>query len=247
MGIHSDFLVHWTGKDFHRLSPCSLRRGAVEDARRRYVERLEDTCREGVFMGNGSERIYGFDGRYVETPTVSRLCLTEIRLSQARNHAHRYGLLGIALRREFVLKRGGNPVFYVQSGDQGTLNQNLLAIQNELNALPKDDMLRRTTEYMLTFMKNMSSNEHKTSYTLDLYEEMEWRMVAASFKGMNQSFFRLDLEKMSQRLLVTAADIPLIVFPDRETMTMALANDSISDFFSRSQPTFTTLADCENF
>src|SRR6266542_6844878 len=41
-----------------------------------------------------------------------RICLTEIRLSQAKDHSDRYGKLGIGFTREFIANKGGRPVMY---------------------------------------------------------------------------------------------------------------------------------------
>jgi len=108
--IHSKFLVHWTGKDFH--TPEAV---LDDNIRKQYIDRLIDILTNGLFMNKNeeeTERIYDSEGGWIQS-AVSRTCFTEIKLSQAKKHAESYGQLGIGVEREFVTSRYGNPVFYV--------------------------------------------------------------------------------------------------------------------------------------
>ena len=90
MSVHSKILIHWTGRK--DINPeCKNMSG---DLREEYVARLRDICRKGLYMNPGEERIQGINGTWIQAK-ISRVCFTEIRLSQAKDHAkkiwrHRY-------------------------------------------------------------------------------------------------------------------------------------------------------------
>jgi hypothetical protein len=94
--IHTKFLVHWTGRRFH-VPPTPLN----DELRDKYVETLISILENGFEMRKGKEEIFDLDGKVLET-FISRVCFTEIKLSLAREHAQRYGSLGLGVDRDFV-------------------------------------------------------------------------------------------------------------------------------------------------
>ena len=109
--LHSNFLVHWVGKEFHKPPDSPL----DDNLRNKYVETLIHILENGLDMRTGKEGIYDLNGNLLET-FISRVCFTEIKMSQARKHAQRYGSVGIGVSRDFVLRCYGNPVLYMNSG-----------------------------------------------------------------------------------------------------------------------------------
>lgn len=107
--MRTDFLVHWTGKDI-----CLDSQALSDEHRARYVDRLADILGKGFWMTKPDEKIYGNKNVYIEY-SAPMTCFTEIRLSQAKLHAQRYGLLGVGVTRRFVLDRLGGPVHYVRN------------------------------------------------------------------------------------------------------------------------------------
>ncbi|MCK5295320.1 MAG: hypothetical protein KAJ75_00390 [Alphaproteobacteria bacterium] len=106
--IHSDFLIHWTGKDIetHEWSndPQSKTDPKTTD---KYIERLRGILKHGFWMTEDTEEYPELDA-----PKVPQTCFTELRLSQARRHAKKFGRLGIGMKRFFVFNRGGRPLIY---------------------------------------------------------------------------------------------------------------------------------------
>ncbi len=102
MNIHSKILVHWTGKNDIENQPENIRA-------QKYVERLRDYYEHGLYSKRTKEDVI----RKVKIKNLIRLCFTEIRLSQAREHANNYGKLGIGFTRDFILNRSGRPVIYI--------------------------------------------------------------------------------------------------------------------------------------
>ncbi len=101
MGIHSKILVHWMGKDIENNS---------EDKRSQfYVDRLKNDLQEGLYTKTTDEAV--IRGWIIKN--ITRLCFTEIRLSQVQTHAERYGKLGLGITRDFIMNRGGRPVIYI--------------------------------------------------------------------------------------------------------------------------------------
>jgi hypothetical protein len=236
MPLHSEFLVHWTGKDFHGNRLCSLPIKA--NLRLQYIYRLRDTFEKGLFMKRGTETIHGFKSQL--TSSITRACFTEIRLSSAINHASRYGLLGIGFNRSFVIKRGGNPVFYVQNGQQGTIAYNLAIIGSEIK---KDQELLKVFELILGYFKNMSEPNNAD---LIYYNEMEWRIV--EFEQLIGKFMTVEnAQQHIYRLKMNPSDVRLIVFPDSETIQMAMDDSIIANWIKKGNPNITTVSDCKHF
>jgi hypothetical protein len=196
-------------------------------------------------MRPGQETIHGRQNRSIEAK-ISRICFSEVRLSQAENHARQYGKLGIGFHRDFVLERMGNPVLYVQNGKNGVLIENLHRVATFLlkkEKLKEDEETHGSLEIVLGYVKNMS---HQNDPDLKFYEEMEWRIVHLSHL-MGKYIVEEDASQHFYRLTLDPEDIKIIVFPDDETMKMAVSDPDISDFFNQNFPMMTTLADCSNF
>jgi hypothetical protein len=165
--IHSDLLVHWTGKDIEKKykpkweeQNTSKIPQEVDDA---YLRRLHDILSFGFWMTKQP----GWklpDGSIV--PNAFCLCFTELKLSQSRTHAIEYGRLGIAVKRPFLFARGGRPVIYYQP--RSCKDAFLYSCSSDL----KD-------KHLLQFFKQMDrcTGRHMK---YDLYSESEWRIIAGA-------------------------------------------------------------------
>src|SRR5687768_5529321 len=118
--LRSDFLVYWTGKDLDQNLDPDWDKEYPKPARMRdqngpiaraYLKRLKDILKYGLWLTQDSEWIE-LEGKRVDLPSVPRLCFTELKLSESRRHAHRYGRLGIGVKRPFVFFRHGRPLTY---------------------------------------------------------------------------------------------------------------------------------------
>lgn len=191
-------------------------------------------------MKPGTEKISGVDDTWIQAE-ISRICFSEIRLSQARVHATRYGDLGIGFSREFVLEREGNPVFYVQNGAKGHVIQNLDRLRGFVeNSRQK----KKELEVILGYLKNMSE---KNDSDLKYYDEMEWRIVHLENRMKERRVAVEDESQNIYRLTLKPNDIKIIVFPDNETQRKALSDDFIQKYFKSYLPMMVTLDECDNF
>jgi hypothetical protein len=232
MGIHSKFLVHWTGNGNNDIEskPKSTRP-------RLYLERLIDCYQNGLFAKRTDEDVL----RGMMIKDIVRLCFTEIRLSQVETHAKRYGNLGIGFSRDFIMNKGGRPVIYIpfEPKEDGSLLE--VSIKNAYNNSKENKELRESMKWIISHIKRMSNEKGKDYY----FEEMEWRLVYD--ESPNNRHFKKDKAEGIYRLNISASDIKVIIFPDEDTMQMSLKNDTIIRCLSVHMPIMAILEDCRNF
>lgn len=234
--IHSKFLVHWTGKDFH--TPKDV---LDDNIRHKYIDRLADTLRNGFFMQRNvgeTERIYDPNGGSIDSE-VPKTCFTEIKLSQAEQHAKRYGQLGIGVDREFVISRYGNPVFYVTNGDYANLCACAIKVYGYLE---QSNEIKRDLKVILAYFKKMGE---KNSDNLQYYDESEWRITHLPQLEESGALIPKDRKNYIYRIKLSKKDIKTIVFPDKRTKTLALNNQNIIENIDN--PICVTINDCINF
>jgi hypothetical protein len=225
MGIHSKFLVHWTGKD---IEDCS-----VTEKSQLYVERLKDDLEKGLFAKRTSEDSI----RKWKIKNLVRICFTEIRLSQAQTHAERYGKLGIGFTRDFIMNKGGRPVIYIpfDAKDDGRLLED--SIRNVYEKSNDNGEIHRSAKWIMAYVKRMSKGKD------DYYEEMEWRLVYDE----KSTHFASDESIDVYRLKFEASDIKVVIFPDENTKQQSLSDEFIRKYFSEHLPIMATLDECSNF
>ncbi|MFZ0545322.1 MAG: hypothetical protein WAM60_07780 [Candidatus Promineifilaceae bacterium] len=167
--VHSDFLIHWTGKDLDEShDPCWIDSDksntdsnvALNEA---YLERLRNILRFGLWLTEEDELILPLPGGKVSIPNIPKTCFTELRLSESRKHASRYGRLGIGVKRPYVFRRFGRPLAYFGFN---TASQEDVFLQ----ACAQDLQDKR----LLNFFKPMNTS---LPLEYDLYAESEWRIL----------------------------------------------------------------------
>jgi len=172
--IHSDFLIYWTGrKDIdekdQKGEPIWCKPG--KDKSRittketcLYNKRLHDILKHGLWMNKSADpETIKVNGQKFEKPLVARTCFTELKLSEVREHAKKFGRLGIGLKRYYLFDRLGGPMKYLQFD---TLN---------LFFPPFSDYDKDDPEYeKFSFYKHMCSGR---PLTYDLFSESEWRII----------------------------------------------------------------------
>lgn len=183
--VHSDFLIHWTGKDLdHQFDD----RWSVSDKSRidkdsdlchKYLDRLHNILKYGLWLTEEDGSVLSFDGSDILIPSTPKVCFTELKLSESKKHAKQYGRLGIGVKRPYLFARFGRPLAYFGFH---------IAIQNDpfLKACAND----LENQHLLNFFKPMNSSQN---LNYDLYSESEWRIL----------FFQ---ELLNQRLIVDPRD-----------------------------------------
>ncbi|NQU86965.1 MAG: hypothetical protein HQ541_14510 [Mariniphaga sp.] len=165
--IHSDFLIHWTGcdidndldKDWNAENASTRMSEAIVDA---YIIRLKNILKFGFWMitSDVSEKLEVNDCKF-DKPLIARTCFTELKLSDTRKHAQKFGRLGIGLKRFYLFDRLGGPMHYLQFN-----TENLF--------FPPYSSICSSDPELFSFFKHMCSNR---PLTYDLFSESEWRII----------------------------------------------------------------------
>lgn len=168
--IHSDFLIHWTGKDIDNeydkqwYKSDKSKTNKNFDVTGKYIKRLHDILKHGLWMNKkpDPETIKVNDQEF-KKPLVARTCFTELKLSEVRKHAKKCGRLGIGLKRYYLFDRLGGPMKYLQFD---TLNLFFppYSVYDKYN--PDHEKF--------SFYKHMCSGK---PLTYDLFSESEWRII----------------------------------------------------------------------
>ncbi|MHB1349913.1 MAG: abortive infection system antitoxin AbiGi family protein [Desulfobulbaceae bacterium] len=161
MTIRSEFLVHWTGSD--------IESHGNKNKPELYLKRLLDDYANGLFAKRTDEAVV----RRMTLKGIIRWCFTEIRLSQADQHAERFGRLGIGFTREFIMGKGGRPVIYIpfDAADSSRLLEDSIRRVHDNSA--RDSDVQRSARYIMAHVKRMGDGPA----TYEHFEEMEWRML----------------------------------------------------------------------
>jgi hypothetical protein len=169
--IHPDFIVHWTGKDIDKKldSQWSKKHSSKmsQKVADRYLERLTNILRSGLWMTRDRK-----DGRFSISGTTAarsnpyRTCFTELRLSEVRLHASKYGRLGIGFKRPFLFERMGAPMIYYQHEFP----------DNWLVPPPLVQATNFSNKYSAAYFKPMSKRQHGMMHYA-YYDESEWRII----------------------------------------------------------------------
>lgn len=167
--IHSDFLIHWTGKDFEPEEGWDndvYSRTNDQKLTESYINRLRDILKYGFWM---TEDPFNYPELEMAAK-VPQTCFTELKLSQARKHARKFGRLGIGVKRPYLFRRGGRPVVYYGFGT-GNLSVTDPFLEHCKAELPD--------KRLLNFFKPMNSTN---ILNYDLYSEAEWRILFTDHK-----------------------------------------------------------------
>ena len=102
--VHSAFLIHWTGKDIDSEDDQHWYRSAKSKTSKycteAYIERLKNILKYGLWMTEEQkDDLYFGHNDAIKIPTIPQTCFTELKLSESRKHARRYGRLGIGVKR----------------------------------------------------------------------------------------------------------------------------------------------------
>ena len=140
-----------------------------------YLKRLRDILKFGLWMTEEDigTSVCNFKNKHVECEecdagkkieSITRTCFTELKVSESRKHARKYGRLGIGVKRRFLFERSGRPVAYYQNYKG----------KDEIQYC--DQFFKSTAscnKSMLGFFKPMG----KSGIRFDYYPESEWRII----------------------------------------------------------------------
>lgn len=171
--VHSDFLIHWTGKDIDKrdkddkliwCKPGEDKSETDEDETQSYIKRLNDILQFGFWMTEETkedEDSLHVAGKSVSIPRIPKTCFTELKLSESRKHAKQYGRLGIGVKRYFLFDRWGRPLIYYRRNVSDKFLEGCWTNLKDMK--------------LLNFFKRMNRSDDDLTY--DLYAESEWRIL----------------------------------------------------------------------
>lgn len=226
INAHSDFLVHWTGKDIENQT-ISKDKKDIE-----YLKRFKSILKDGLWMKKPEkEEFIRINDKSFKKPNIARISFTELKLSIAEDHSNLYGKLGIGVKRYFLFDRLGSPIHYCQSG------------KHNLFFAPYSNFLETTPE-ILSFFKHMCSDYDNHPLKYDLYNESEWRIifsenirqhllknnkkdVADLFVNPKTISYFHSIENKPEYLLPLDGWFKLIIYPNLEVKKKAIEDDEI--------------------
>ena len=97
--IHSNFLIHWTGKDiddeydkqWYKSDKSKTNKNVC--VTEKYIKRLHDIIKYGLWMTEENSETLRSESTSISIPKTPKTCFTELKLSESRKHARRYGRL----------------------------------------------------------------------------------------------------------------------------------------------------------
>lgn len=169
VAVHSDFLIHWTGQDldardepgWEKLDSSQLKgKTKLVEA---YLGRLRSILEYGLWLTTEPEAVISTGRIEATIPSTPKVCFTELKLSESRVHAKRYGRLGIGVKRPYLLNRAGRAVAYVCYDFERQKDPLFAACARDL-----------VDPSLLNFFKPMNSAR---PLNYDFYGESEWRII----------------------------------------------------------------------
>jgi Putative abortive phage resistance protein AbiGi, antitoxin len=241
--LHRRLLFHWTGP--RPLVP--VRSGSDREA---YINLLCDILQSGLRFSQPNIT----NTEWIEKDEIRALhpmlCFSEWGVAESRSHSGRYGLMGLGFTRKFVMNAGGRPVVYIPNKRSDPFRRSLIDIIRFIRNNPhaekkllshvdfvssylKSYHFKRTTAKsaekfgkVKRSLKTKSSTSQKNHLSLDFggilanLEDREWRVLLNTPKAQ------------SDHLAFQAGELAMIVFPDHETLSLAMRNDVIMNWMS---------------
>jgi len=174
--VHSDFLVHWTGLDidnqydpyWEQENDPKLNKEIINP----YIERLTNILEYGLWMtSSDNDKPLSYEGKEVKRESFYRTCFTELKLSEARVHAKRFGRLGIGVKRPFVMRKKGAPVIYFREEFGSLFFTSFRQGNNDTISIPCDT-------WWAYYLKSMNEGETRRGYVqYKNFDESEWRVI----------------------------------------------------------------------
>jgi len=172
---HSDFLIHWTGRDIDKKDPDWINESSSITSKKvtqLYLSRLKYILKFSLWMTKDKKSEFLSIGPdTIKRPYPARTCFTELKLSEVRSHAAEYGRLGIGFKRFFLFDRLGGPMIYYQNKRRGNW------------FFPPyfgESAEYRPYDYFACFLKPMVKERKDPSnitMVYSFYDESEWRII----------------------------------------------------------------------
>lgn len=221
----TSLLVHWTGR--------GLPDPATSEGKTQYVDRLKSICIDGLYLNcpDTEDILRSVQKTDRRIPRLPCVCFTEVRIHEAFRFARDYGRLGVGFRREYLLKYGFNPVFYLRSANHGIANTNISALPD---LVTKSN--QQAADVILAYCKPMNEVDEPE---LKYYEEHEWRIVyAPGGIPLPREFVTIPRPdgRRTPAFQFDWHEVTLLVFPNAEIRAKAISDKDLRMHFERHTP-----------
>ena len=194
--IHSDFLIHWTGRDIDsEFDNDWFKRHSSKTnhiSTEKYLQRLKSILKYGLWMTENKEDIsIKTMNSIINPPIHARTCFTELKLSMVRAHAAEFGRLGIGFKRYFLFERLGAPMIYFNEYSYNWFQPPLFQYSGN------DD-------YYKCFFKPMTIRTQDTTLQYKFFDESEWRIIYST--DIRDRLLEHGLERVN-RFFIVATDL----------------------------------------
>lgn len=250
--LHRKLLFHWT-------RPAETPVVKTRTDRLKYLDLLNSILRTGLWFSTpaiedtewierGPEQLEGGGIR----ATHPMICFSEWGIAESGAHSGRYGLMGLGFTRKFVMRVGGRPVVYLPNTRSDPFRRAIIeVIRAAREGRSKDSRLYHQADLLTSYLKayhfkRLAANRPtgaqlpKKSKPSELptppddhhlrvdfggilanLEDREWRAVATS-KAMQ-----------ARGLSFSPGELAMIVFPDHQTLSLAMGHNGIMDWIKR--------------
>jgi hypothetical protein len=255
---HSDFIIHWTGKDIDEKYEKNWHERHASttspEATKEYLIWLKSILKYGLWMtfDRNDQCIINKETSFLRPP-VARTCFTELKLSEARNHAYRFGRLGIGFKRFFLFDRLGAPMLYYIPYRHNWL----------IPPLYKNNCYSNF-DYFSCFLKQMTMMSSDKTLEYRYFDEAEWRIIyseeikvyleSVGLSQYNRHFIaresiknnefkeyldKIPKEKWPEYLIPIKEDswFAMIIYPSLSVKIESEADNEIRSLLSQMKPT----------
>jgi hypothetical protein len=248
--LHRRLLFHWTGKTGGRANKPQTRQD-----RMKYLDILASILDKGLrFSKPGQEHTEWIEKDLVEAKH-QMLCFSEWGMTESAAHSGRYGYMGLGFTRRFVINKGGRPVIYVNNTKSDPFRKAILGLIGfAKDAAPDNAKVLRHAEQLSGYLKayhfkkdtgnrlaNDGLKKGKDSKrprkrpeddhlriqfggVLANLEDREWRLLSCSNVASADTY-----------LCFKPGELAMIVFPDHQTLTLAMRDSSMMNLILRDQ------------
>jgi hypothetical protein len=243
--LHRRLLFHWTGPRQDRVIKS-------REDRTNYLNLLGNILHEGLrFSQPDSSHTEGIEKGVIEV-SHPMLCLSEWGVSESNAHSGRYGFMGLGFTRKFVMRAGGRPVVYMPNSKTDPFRKAFIeVIQAAREGSKKDSKIDRNADLLCSYLKTYNfqrtssrtlpdNEEHKEikrkrqpSQPDDHHLRLDFGGLFANLEDREWRILSKKPEKQPEHLPFSAGELAMIVFPDHQTLSLAMRHDAIMDWVSK--------------
>ncbi|MEY5019147.1 MAG: hypothetical protein RLZ22_235 [Verrucomicrobiota bacterium] len=237
--LHRKLLFHWTG-------PRPVRSVKSREDRVKYLELLASMLDEGLRYSVPDSRHSEWILKDEIRATHPMLCFSEWGVSESNAHSGRYGYMGLGFTRKFVMNKGGRPVVYIPNNQTDPFRQALVEVIQAIREGRKENAkLYRHAELLASYLKsynfnrttekkaskekssNKSVRKKRARYHDDHLLRLDFGGLFANLEDREWRIIPKRIEDEPQHLKFKSGDLAMVVFPDHQTLSLAMQCDAI--------------------